>query len=113
MHIGIMPLEDSEVEWGKCAFKAIQYMSLGIPPVVSPVGANCTVVQNNINGFWADSPAEWFNRIEELLVNRDLREEIGIQARKRIEDHYSVHSTVHLFYDLFSPGKDLQADSLK
>ena len=42
IHIGIMPLKNTEIEQGKCAFKAIQYMSLGIPPVVSPVGANKT-----------------------------------------------------------------------
>ena len=37
MHVGIMPLNNTEVDLGKCGFKAIQYMSLGIPAVVSPV----------------------------------------------------------------------------
>ena len=46
IHIGIMPLCNSKAGLGKCGFKAIQYMSLGIPAVVSPVGANCEVVKN-------------------------------------------------------------------
>ena len=36
-HIGLMPLYDDEISKGKCGFKAIQYMSLGIPAIVSPV----------------------------------------------------------------------------
>jgi len=101
LHIGLMPLENSEVEMGKCGFKAIQYMSLGIPTVVSPVGANCTVVQDNINGFWAESSAEWYARIEELIKDKQFRERIGTAARHRIVNSFSVLATQQQFFDLF------------
>ena len=38
--VGLMPLPDDEWTRGKCGMKAIQYMGLGIPAVVSPVGVN-------------------------------------------------------------------------
>jgi len=38
IHIGLMSLYDGDFEKGNCGFKAIQYMSLGIPVLVSPVG---------------------------------------------------------------------------
>src|SRR5687768_13283760 len=37
-NIGIMPLKDSAFAEGKCGFKIIQFLSLGIPTVASPVG---------------------------------------------------------------------------
>lgn len=101
MNIGLMPLYNSEFELGKCAFKAIQYMSLGIPAVVSPVGANVAIVQENINGFWADSDQEWYDILEKLLTSESLRAKIGTAARQRIEDFYSVRATSHQFFDLF------------
>ena len=101
-HIGLMPLENSEVELGKCAFKAIQYMSLGVPPVVSPVGANSVVVQNGINGMWADGADEWYLALEALINNTDLRTQIGKAARDRIVNHYSVKATTERFFKLFN-----------
>jgi glycosyltransferase involved in cell wall biosynthesis len=64
MHIGLMPLADTDIEKGKCGFKAIQYLSLGIPAVVSPVGANLEVVDNGVNGFVADSENEWIQQLK-------------------------------------------------
>lgn len=101
IHIGIMPLKKSDVELGKCAFKAIQYMSLGIPAVVTPVGANAVIVQNHINGIWADSPEEWYTAIEILLNNAAQRSKIGALARAHIENKYSVRATYKQFFDLF------------
>jgi glycosyltransferase involved in cell wall biosynthesis len=101
MNIGIMPLNNTESEMGKCAFKAIQYMSLGIPAVVSPVGANCNVVSNKINGFWADSDDQWYQKLEILITNNELRKEMGILARNSIVNNFSVSSQKSNFFQLF------------
>jgi glycosyltransferase involved in cell wall biosynthesis len=101
MHIGIMPLINSEVEMGKCAFKAIQYMSLGIPPVVSPVGVNKSVVEDGITGFWANDENEWMVKLEKLIANAELRSEMGIKAREKIINAYSVKANQQKFIGLF------------
>jgi len=101
MHIGIMPLVDSEVENGKCAFKAIQYMSLGIPPVLSPVGANKKLVNDGLEGFWAETEEDWYEKIEKLITDSSLRTDMGERARKRIVEEYSVGSNEVKFFDLF------------
>lgn len=101
LHIGLMPLANTERELGKCAFKAIQYMSLGISAVVSPVGANCDVVQDEINGFWANNEEEWYAKIETLILDRTLRMQTGISSRKSIIERYSVLATSSSFLSLF------------
>jgi glycosyltransferase involved in cell wall biosynthesis len=84
MHIGLMPLADTDIEKGKCGFKAIQYLSLGIPAVVSPVGANLEVVDNGVNGFVADSENEWMSAIEKLINDAELRKKMGEAGRKKL-----------------------------
>jgi glycosyltransferase involved in cell wall biosynthesis len=102
INIGVMPLNNSTIELGKCGFKAIQFMSLGIPVVVSPVGANCDVVKNNQTGFWASNEEEWFTSLEKLIVDKELRKRIGWNAQKIIQQNYSVDATIHQFINLFS-----------
>lgn len=101
-HIGLMPLEDDDISRGKCGFKAIQYMSLGIPAIVSPVGVNATIVDHGANGFVSSSGKEWEESLITLLNDAHLRKIMGLAARKKIEDHYSVRATAKSFTDLFS-----------
>jgi glycosyltransferase involved in cell wall biosynthesis len=90
LDIGLMPLLDDEWSRGKCGMKALQYMALGIPPVVSPVGANATIVQDGVNGFWADTTDEWIDRLSRLLEDDALRDRLGRNARVTVETMYSA-----------------------
>lgn len=99
--IGIMPLPDDEWAKGKCGFKALQYMSLGIPAVISPVGVNTAIVQNGVNGFLASNEDQWIDILEKLITDRDLRVRVGEVGRKTIIDRYSVISTSSLYLSLF------------
>lgn len=90
--IGIMPVPDNEWTRGKCAFKAIQYMALGIPTVASPVGMAKEVVQHSVNGFWARTPEEWFKALSRLITDADLRKRFAEEGRKTVEARYSLHT---------------------
>src|SRR5690606_15027384 len=85
MDVGIMPLEDSLWERGKCAYKLIQYAACGIPGVASDVGMNKEVTIDGHTGFLAESEKEWKSRILELKNNPELRKELGHNARKWVE----------------------------
>lgn len=100
-HIGLMPLTDTVISRGKCGFKAIQYMALGIPPVVSPVGVNAEIVTHGVNGFICSTEQEWEEALEKLLTDKELREQIGKEARQRIISTFSVEATREQFLDLF------------
>ncbi|WP_245598677.1 glycosyltransferase family 4 protein [Sporocytophaga myxococcoides] len=102
MNIGIMPLADNEWTRGKCGFKALQYMALGIPALVSPVGVNTEIVDHGINGFVCDSEIDWLKHLTDLIDNAQLRSEMGKKAREKIVNKYSVKSNQENFLSLFS-----------
>ena len=87
--IGLMPLHDTPRARGKCAFKALQYMAVGTPVVLSPVGMNAEVVEDGVSGFLADNPEEWKEALGRLIADSALRERIGRVARERVRMHYS------------------------
>lgn len=92
IQIGVMPLIEDDWSKGKCGFKALQYMSLGMATIASPVGVNTSIIQNDENGFLAESVKEWESALQNLLIDKELRSEIGLRARKTIVDNWSVEA---------------------
>jgi glycosyltransferase involved in cell wall biosynthesis len=90
LDIGVMPLLDDDWSRGKCAFKAIQMMTCGLPVVASPVGANNEVIQDGVNGYLAADADTWIGRLTELVESASTREEIGARARASVLSRYAV-----------------------
>jgi glycosyltransferase involved in cell wall biosynthesis len=99
--IGIMPVPDNDWTRGKCAFKAIQYMALGIPSVVSPVGVAAELVENSVNGFWARTPREWFDTLSLLVRDAQLRRRLSEAGRRTVESRYSLQAWAPKMSELF------------
>lgn len=69
-HIGLMPLSDNEYTRGKGGFKAIQYMSAGVVPLLSDVGYNTSVVVDGESGYFCRSHNDWKEKI--ILISSDV-----------------------------------------
>lgn len=93
MDVGIMPLQDSLWEKGKCAYKLIQYAACGIPGIASDVGMNKEVTIEGSTGFLAYSDQDWINKILELKNNRQKRLQMGRNARRLVEEQYCLQVT--------------------
>ncbi len=100
--IGIMPLPDNQWTQGKCGFKGLQYMSLGIPTIMSPVGVNTEIIEEGVNGFLANSAEEWITKISQLIDSKELRTTIGEEGRKTVKDKYSVEANKQKYLDAFN-----------
>lgn len=89
--IGIMPLADNEHSRGKCAYKALQYMTCGIPVIASDVGINREWIEKPGAGFAVKSDG-WAEALVAVLSSGPMRQRMGacgIQAiggRFRQED---------------------------
>lgn len=88
--IGIMPLTNSPWERGKSGYKLIQYMASQKPVVASPVGANNAIVDHNKNGFLANSPEEWCLFIKTLIMNEELRKNMGFNGYVKVSHEYDL-----------------------
>jgi glycosyltransferase involved in cell wall biosynthesis len=99
--IGIMPLPDDEWTKGKCGFKALQYMAMEKPTVVSAVGVNTTIVDHGINGYLVYRPDEWITYLEKLILDKTLRAQMGKSGRLKVINHYSIASNTSTFLSLF------------
>lgn len=98
--IGIMPMPDSEWSKGKCGFKAILYMSMGIPAVCSAVGVNKEIITDGVNGFLADSKEEWIKKLSLLIENPKLRQQTGLLGRETVVERYSLKASAPFFLDI-------------
>lgn len=93
LDVGIMPLEDSPWERGKCGYKLIQYLACGVPVVASPVGVNRKIVTHGQNGFLADTSADWRDSLRRLIsMDAGQRRALGMNGRKCVESYYSLTS---------------------
>jgi glycosyltransferase involved in cell wall biosynthesis len=88
--IGVMPLEDTEWARGKCGLKLLQYMAVGVPAIASPVGVNRDIITTGDNGFFASTEQEWYDRLELLCRQPQLRRHIGLAGRRTVEERYSL-----------------------
>lgn len=88
--IGLMPLPDDSWTKGKGGYKLLQYFAMGLPVVASPVGINCEIVEDGINGFLAEGDAEWVSCLDQLIRDPELRNRMGNAGRKKMEVYFSL-----------------------
>ena len=96
--IGVMPLPDDEWARGKCGLKALQYMALGIPTVMSPVGVNTEIARDHA-ALLASTDYEWRAALRKLIADPALRRELGERGRRRVESEYSADVAAPLWAD--------------
>ncbi len=88
--IGLMPLIDTISNRGKCGFKLIQYMSLGIPSIGQSITVNLDIIPNEKYGWLVKSELDWEEAIFEILNSpRENLKTIGANASVHINKKYS------------------------
>jgi glycosyltransferase involved in cell wall biosynthesis len=98
--IGLMPYPDNEWALGKCAFKALLYMSVGVPAVCSAVGMVEEAVDSGRNGFLAHTEDEWFDILDSLVADPQLRRRVGQAGRERATSDFSLERWAPRFLDV-------------
>ena len=95
LDVGLYPLavaENAPAEWlaGKSGFKAVQYMAVGVPFVVTPVGVCAEMGEPGATHFTAATPDEWHAALAALIADAPLRRRMGARARRHALENYGV-----------------------
>lgn len=88
--VGIMPLDDSDLSRGKCSFKMLQYMAVGIPVIASPFGMNAQVLALDDFGYAAVSDEDWSDALTRCIQNPMDNSLRGQAARGLLVSKFSV-----------------------
>ena len=88
--IGLYPIVEDEWSAGKSGFKSVQYMAVGIPFVVTPVGACAEIGEPEVTHLAARSEDEWYAALARLLSDAQLRRKMGAAGRQHALQYYTV-----------------------
>ena len=94
--IGLMPLPNNVWTRGKCGLKVLQYLSIGIPSIVSNVGINSKIIINGKNGYLVKNNKEWEIYLKKLITNKRLIYTMGVHGRKTVSQFFSNISIINL-----------------
>jgi glycosyltransferase involved in cell wall biosynthesis len=91
--IGLYPIDEAlYAGWasGKSGFKAVQYMAVGVPYVATPVGGSGEIGEAGVTHLFARTLEEWYQALEELIVDPDRRRAMGAAGREHVTTHYAL-----------------------
>jgi glycosyltransferase involved in cell wall biosynthesis len=101
--VGVMPLEDTEQNRGKCAFKAVEYMACGVATVCSAVGENLHLIEDGRTGLLARTPDEWFEKLATLVRDRALGARLGRAGQELVRARYSLEANAPRLREILAP----------
>jgi glycosyltransferase involved in cell wall biosynthesis len=88
--IGLYPIAENEWSRGKSALKSVQYLAVGVPFVVSPVGAAADIGVAGATHLAARSHEEWLDALGRLIAEPALRQTLGEAGRRYAVEHFDV-----------------------
>lgn len=99
--VGIMPLDESPFSKGKCAFKLVQYMGIGLPTISTPLLSNLNIDRNSGNLF-AETHDEWYSAFEGIMLNHKKYINIGLRNKAIAMQHYTIQANVNKYLEVFN-----------
>lgn len=89
--IGIFPIvKASKFNLAKSPTKLFEYMAMEKPTVSSNIGEMPHIISDGENGLLAKTKEEFLVKMQELIEDENLRFRIGKNARRAIEERYSL-----------------------
>ena len=99
----IAPLSDTQFNCSKTNNKYREYSSFAIPAIYSNISTYSNCIIDHRNGILVENNKEaWFNAIDELIKNTELRKQLGSTAKQNIVKNYGIQRFAEPLFDIFS-----------
>ena len=92
LDIGLAPMGRGEIYEGKCGFKQLQYMAVGVPQVCSKIGGARDFIKDEVNALVVADQASWYVQIKRLLDDPELRAALSRSGRSKVESSYCIEA---------------------
>lgn len=102
--IAIIPLVDNEFNRCKSAIKWIEMGALRVPAVVSMVSPYKELIDlKQDNGVFIENNSKdaWYQGIETLIENAELRKKIGQNAYDTVKEHFDINTQYHAWVNAY------------
>lgn len=99
--INLLPLEiGNPFCESKSELKFFEAGIVGVPTVASSVGTNKEAIKDGIDGFLASNDEEWFDKLDILVNNEEIRRDMGRKAKEKTLTIYTnKHSNNEEYYN--------------
>ncbi len=80
---------------------ALEAMSLGKPCLLTAVPGNINIIENGVQGYYVHNQDDLVVAARKLMVNRELRRQMGENARRLVEEKYSGEKELETYERLY------------
>jgi glycosyltransferase involved in cell wall biosynthesis len=101
MNVALVPLGDDDWTRAKCATKMLCAMAVGLPVIVSPVGASAEILRRASLGLAAAGPDDWYEALAQLHADPAQRVAMGTAGRQVVVEGYAVAVAVRQLASIF------------
>jgi O-antigen biosynthesis protein len=92
--INIAPLEiGNPFCESRSELKFFEAAIVKVPTVAAATQTFCEAIEDGIDGFVASTDAEWFEKLEKLIVNKEVRKAMAEKAYQKALKKYSVENS--------------------
>ncbi len=79
----------------------LEAMAHGLQVLTYQVGAVSEIIRDGVDGFVAQSDAEYVERLETLIADPELRATIGTNARRAVEERFNWDKVLDQWLDIY------------
>lgn len=100
LDVGLCPVVENEFNRNKSAIKYFEYSMVGAASIASDWEPYSPCITNGKDGLLV-KPGQWFEAMEELILNKEKRQILAKNAYDNIHENYNADKKAHLWLDAY------------